>query len=107
MSWDVSRDLESMLNDSPYTMTVESTTKPCFYDEAHVLGDQSRTDVSQQRLYLEALSFRTSDFPSLASSGTITVKELDAAGAEVWSRDYTYRVKQTNGAMTDLQLRRS
>jgi hypothetical protein len=61
----------------------------------------------QQILQAETLSFRTADFPSLTSSTTITVKEYDTAGAEVWSRNYTYRKPQENGVMTDLYLKRA
>lgn len=66
-------DIETMMADSPHSMTFGGVTKPVWYDEYDDQQLDSNGQYTGQLVRINAVTFRTTEFPTLKSGDTVTI----------------------------------
>ena len=89
-------DIDTVLADSPDTITIAGVTKPCVFSEHHevVLEHEGRAG----QIVLASIALvKTADFPNVKGDDACVV---NGANYKVWRR-----LRVQDGAMTELYLR--
>jgi hypothetical protein len=98
-----SADLDVMLADSPHSLTVDTVTRPCFYDLRAELGPVTGS-AAPQVLQLEVATVKAADFPGIAEGASVSLTE---AGPDGWTVTYTVLRRLAGSAFVELLLQRT
>lgn len=105
-------DIDTMLDDSPHSITIAGVTTGCWFDDGEELSLDGRGSLSQVKETAQAY-IKTSAFPTLAGNAAcvITFTLKDGAGNVLGTTATNWtvwrRMRERDGAVSQLILRKA
>lgn len=94
MSFWFEDDIDTMLEDSPNSMTVNAVTQPVWFDDSDEAMLSEGAGYTAQIINIRAVNYKTAHFPDLKVGDVVSI---DGADCKIHKR-----LKQGDGALTQL-----